>query len=226
MTIDGYTQPGAHPNTLAVGNDAALRIELSGALAGEQAAGLDVRSPATIRGLVINRFDRVGISIQISEVTVAGCFVGTDPTGSVALPNRYGVSAFPEQPKVPLPLVGTVIGGLSAADRNLVSGNVYDGVSVFASSGTEFLGNYIGTNAAGDAALPNGGAGIVVNSSEKARVGGGKLARETSSPATWAPAFSSISRGRARLREISSEPARRGKHFCRTRPGSGSSARN
>ncbi|HEV8609880.1 MAG TPA: right-handed parallel beta-helix repeat-containing protein [Thermoanaerobaculia bacterium] len=176
VTIDGYTQPGAHPNTLAVGNDATLRIELSGALAGEQVAGLDVRSPATIRGLVINRFDRVGISIRSSEVTVVGCFVGTDPTGSAALPNRYGISAFPEDPKVVLPLVGIVIGGRSAEDRNLVSGNVFDGVSVFASSGTEFLGNYIGTNAAGDAALPNGGAGIVVNSSEKARVGGGEAA--------------------------------------------------
>jgi hypothetical protein len=176
VTIDGYTQPGAHPNTLAVGNDATLRIELSGALAGEQVAGLDVRSPATIRGLVINRFDRVGISIRSSEVTVVGCFVGTDPTGSAALPNRYGISAFPEDPKVVLPLVGIVIGGRSAEDRNLVSGNVFDGVSVFASFGTEFLGNYIGTNAAGDAALPNGGAGIVVNSSEKARVGGGEAA--------------------------------------------------
>jgi hypothetical protein len=173
VTIDGYTQPGARPNTLAVGNDAALRIELNGALAGEHVAGLDVRSPATIRGLVINRFDRVGISIRSSDVKVGGCFVGTDPTGSAALPNRYGISAFPEDPKVVLPLLGIVIGGPSAADRNLVSGNVFDGVSVFASSGTAFLGNYIGTNAAGDAALPNGGAGIVVNSSERARVGGG-----------------------------------------------------
>jgi hypothetical protein len=31
LTINGYTQPGAHPNAKAVGNDAALKVELSGA---------------------------------------------------------------------------------------------------------------------------------------------------------------------------------------------------
>ena len=31
VTINGYTQTGAHPNTRAVGNDALLKIELSGA---------------------------------------------------------------------------------------------------------------------------------------------------------------------------------------------------
>ena len=31
VIIDGYSQPGARPNTLAVGNNAVLKIELSGA---------------------------------------------------------------------------------------------------------------------------------------------------------------------------------------------------
>jgi CSLREA domain-containing protein len=31
VTINGYTQPGARPNARAVGNDAALKVELSGA---------------------------------------------------------------------------------------------------------------------------------------------------------------------------------------------------
>src|SRR5882672_2436848 len=34
VTIDGYTQPGAHANTLAVGNDAVVLIELDGSSAG------------------------------------------------------------------------------------------------------------------------------------------------------------------------------------------------
>ena len=33
LTIDGYTQPGATPNSLAVGNNAVLLIELNGAQA-------------------------------------------------------------------------------------------------------------------------------------------------------------------------------------------------
>src|SRR4051794_1936665 len=34
VTLDGYTQSGASPNTLAVGNNAVLRIELDGSQAG------------------------------------------------------------------------------------------------------------------------------------------------------------------------------------------------
>jgi hypothetical protein len=34
VTIDGYTQPGASPNTLAIGDNAVLLVELNGALAG------------------------------------------------------------------------------------------------------------------------------------------------------------------------------------------------
>jgi predicted outer membrane repeat protein len=36
VTIDGYTQPGASPNTLAVGDDAVILIELDGTNAGER----------------------------------------------------------------------------------------------------------------------------------------------------------------------------------------------
>src|SRR4051812_8214029 len=40
VTIDGYSQPGASPNTLASGDDAALQIEINGASAGG-ATGLE-----------------------------------------------------------------------------------------------------------------------------------------------------------------------------------------
>ncbi len=40
VTIDGYTQPGASENTLAIGNDAVLLIELNGTNAGAFTTGL------------------------------------------------------------------------------------------------------------------------------------------------------------------------------------------
>ena len=43
VTIDGYTQPGSSPNTLAAGDDAVLNIQLSGPGA-EGGVGLDVAS--------------------------------------------------------------------------------------------------------------------------------------------------------------------------------------
>jgi hypothetical protein len=42
VSIDGYTQPGASPNTKAVGNDAALKIQLAGSSAGSGADGLRI----------------------------------------------------------------------------------------------------------------------------------------------------------------------------------------
>src|SRR5215211_4525142 len=43
VIIDGYSQPGASANTLAVGNDAVLKIELNGATA-EATEGLGLRT--------------------------------------------------------------------------------------------------------------------------------------------------------------------------------------
>src|SRR5829696_7887106 len=53
VSIDGYSQPGAQPNQKAVGSDAVLKIELSGAEA-MGAEGLEIgASNSTVKGLVI-----------------------------------------------------------------------------------------------------------------------------------------------------------------------------
>ncbi len=75
VTIDGYTQgdatattsDDAKENTLAEGNNAVLKIQLSGTKAGAFADGLRIRaSNSTIKGLVINRFTAYGIELQNS----------------------------------------------------------------------------------------------------------------------------------------------------------------
>ena len=58
VTIDGYTQTGSSVNTLSVGDNAVLTIELNGTGAGS-VDGLTLgagSAGSTIRGLVINRF--------------------------------------------------------------------------------------------------------------------------------------------------------------------------
>ena len=49
VTIDGYTQPGASENTLAVGNDTVLLIELDGTNAGASPIGLNISSDGECR---------------------------------------------------------------------------------------------------------------------------------------------------------------------------------
>ena len=96
VIIDGYTQPGASPNTNpltlgpgALGSNAVILIELSGSggAAGAPGLGLNISAGnSTVRGLAINRFARSGINLEPADGNIIeGNFLGTDPTGTVDL---------------------------------------------------------------------------------------------------------------------------------------------
>lgn len=153
VVIDGYTQPGASANTLAAGNDATLLIELDGSrVAFGSGIGLHFggANGSVVQGLVINRFT-TGIEFSDTKattgVTIAGNFIGTDATGSVARPNNFGIRLRP---------LGTAntIGGTTPAARNLISGNVFDGLMLL-SGGNTVQGNFFGTDKTGTVALRN-----------------------------------------------------------------------
>ena len=177
-TIDGYSQPGSSPNTLLVGSDAVLRIELRGMPFGRPAFGLTLQSSANlVRGLVMNGFAEIGagaISVQHgSDNVVTGCFLGTDATGSSAIPNEFGVVVSGEYLLPPAtPPLGTRIGGTTPGERNVISGNASVGISIFVTGGgNAVVGNYIGTNADGGVAVGNG-TGLGVTVSGGTRIGG------------------------------------------------------
>ena len=142
VVIDGYTQPGSSPNNLAVGDDAVLEIELDGSAAGVDATGLTLQgSDSVVRGLVINRFTDYGIDVQDNITTIAGNFIGTDPTGTVARGN--GLDG--------ILLTGSAdkIGSPSPADRNILSANSI-GLQVVDPAQEDLIqGNYIGVDATG-----------------------------------------------------------------------------
>jgi titin len=111
---------------------------------------------------------------------VEGNFIGTDATGTAALPNLVGVSLFGSN---------TLLGGTTPLTRNVISGNTADGIEIigFGSNNNRVTGDYIGTNAAGTQALPNGGSGVSVAGGATGNVIGG----------TSAPAGNLISSNRA-----------------------------
>ena len=158
VIIDGYTQPGASPNTLATGSDAVLLIELNGASAGAGANGLTIASAGggtTVRGLVINRFTGSGININGSSGNVvAGNFIGTNAAGTAALANNFGIIIAGGAPNNRVGTNGDGIG--DAAERNIISGNstgiIIDSAGT---SGNVVAGNYVGTNASATAAVAN-----------------------------------------------------------------------
>jgi len=181
VTIDGYTQPGSSANTLPIGNDAVLTIEIDGTAAGGFVNGLRVQGTnATVRGLVINRFALSGILIASGYGHhVGGCFLGTDPTGTIGRANQTGLTidltGLASAPTAAsLPSVA-LIGGLGVADRNLLSGNSSLGLAVgFGTTNCVIQNNYIGTDASGEVALPNQGGGLALESIDTF-VGGGNL---------------------------------------------------
>ncbi|MFO0942827.1 MAG: hypothetical protein U0930_18985 [Pirellulales bacterium] len=80
LDIDGYTRPGSTRNTLPNGNDAALKIEIDGSLAGTSHGLIVTAGSSQFRGLVINQFARDIIRLEgLGGNTVEGSFIGVDP---------------------------------------------------------------------------------------------------------------------------------------------------
>ncbi len=165
VTIDGYTQSGASPNTLAQeGTNAVLKIQLRGALAPQAGLFIDA-SDSVVRGLVINRLAGAGILIRGTGNRVEGNFTGTDTTGTQDLGNRgAGVDMFSEAGN-------NVIGGSAPAARNLISGNDVNGVNL-RGSGNKVEGNLIGTQKDGTSTLGNFQDGVFILAASNNTVGG------------------------------------------------------
>jgi hypothetical protein len=165
LEIDGYSQPGASPNTATDGMNAGVRIVIE-ALATSGAA-IEVAATADIRGLAIMKAGGAAIHIRqwAPETRVRGNYIGTEVTGTAAGNRGGGIIADGDF---------CVIGGSDPADRNLISANRAFGVR---STGPRnvVIGNLIGTDKAGLPLLGNE-VGVVVTASQT-RVGdpGGAL---------------------------------------------------
>ncbi len=156
VTIDGYTQPGASPNTLADADNAVLLIEISGANAGVNSLFIVAGgSGSTIRGLVINRFgsnDGINLNSGASNCVIEGNFIGTDPTGMIARPITGGQGIRSSGGS------GNRFGGVLPGQRNIISGNSLNGLEI-SDDDDVIQGNFIGVDATGANALPNATAG-------------------------------------------------------------------
>jgi IPT/TIG domain/Right handed beta helix region/S-layer homology domain len=173
VTVNGYSQPGASPNTNPPnqGSNAVILIEVSGQNLGFGSNAFIVTAPVTIRGLAINRGFNAGIQVGAggNGTIIAGNFIGTDPTGtSLPGPESYGVHISGAS--------GVIVGGTAPADRNVIAGN--GGANILMGDvpapNTVIQGNLIGLNAAGNAALPAGSpyGGIYVRLGTGIQIGG------------------------------------------------------
>ncbi len=159
VTITGVTQPGYAGLPI---------IELNGSNAGANVSGLTITAGSSwVQGLVINRFNVAGILLLTGgNNQVNNNFLGTDVSGTAALGNYCGVV-------IDFNSSNNLIGGPGMA--NLISGNTAFGVQLggsFSASSNLVQGNYIGTNAAGTAAVSNSSGIYVLSGSNNNTIGG------------------------------------------------------
>jgi hypothetical protein len=148
-------------NNAIRGNYIGTKVDGSEALA--NGAGIKIASGTgnTIGGLAAGEGNVIsgnafGVDLGGSTNTlIAGNRIGTDAAGSAVIANGSGIQLSGTE-------TGLVIGGTTAAARNVISGNDYGIVLAGGSGGTMVLGNFIGSDATGALALGNG-SGIVVN---------------------------------------------------------------
>lgn len=143
----------------------------SGNLIGGQRAGAALAAP----GNLISGNKLAGIVIDGSASnTIQGNFIGADASGERALANALdGVDLVDGA-------ANNVVGGTANGDGNVISGNQRNGVDIDGSGASQnrIQGNYIGTNAAGNAALANS-EGVVVSQGASDNMIGGQLAGAT-----------------------------------------------
>jgi parallel beta-helix repeat protein len=158
-TIDGTTQRDFGTTPIIV---------LDGTQAGTGVSGLSISAGgSTVRGLVIQQFDVNGIHVTASGGnTIVGNYIGTDVTGLLDRGNAaHGIH-------IDSDTGANTIGGVTEAERNLISGNGANGIFLQTSSANTIWGNYIGSDKNGVPNLGNGGDGILTDAGDDNTIGG------------------------------------------------------
>ncbi len=118
--------------------------------------------------LILARDDAGSRGIRLTDfvvdATIQANTIGLDSTGNIGLGGLTGI-------EINSPVVGTLVGGDSAAKRNVISDQSRAGIETFGST-TTISGNYIGTDKDGLFAIRNGLAGVILAGGANQRVGG------------------------------------------------------
>jgi len=149
-------------------SDNVIAVDVRGAAATNNTIG----GVGNLGNVISNSNFGVAISQGASSNKVFGNKIGTNAAGTSAIPNGNGV--------VMEGATGNQVGGETAGQGNLISGNTTTGVLInLSSSNNTITGNKIGTNASGTEAIANA-LGVAIgasnnNSIGSIKAGGGNL---------------------------------------------------
>ncbi|MBL8140554.1 MAG: CSLREA domain-containing protein [Acidobacteria bacterium] len=151
IDIDATTQPGFVETPL---------IKVVGTGAVDSLGFVITGANSSLRGLIIVGFPRTGVQVDADGVVVAGNYIGVTESGAAqgnGVPFGTGGVVVGLGGNYP----NTIIGGTTASDRNVISGNAY-GVELLCVSNVRVQGNYIGLDPTGALARPNLTSGVLV----------------------------------------------------------------
>jgi hypothetical protein len=163
MVIDGSTQPGFTGKPLIVVDGSQIIPETF-----TSNSGLLIYSSSNqVKNISFQGFNWNGLTLEYADATnntIAGCWLGVDPTGTNPAPNAYQGILIANGASE------NIIGG-----TNVLSGNSQYGIFITDANttGNVVLGNFIGTAAGGTNALPNGDSGVFIGNGASGNTIGG-----------------------------------------------------
>ncbi|MCB8877315.1 Hint domain-containing protein [Acidisoma silvae] len=176
VTIDATSAPGA-----TAGGAPIVGIDFNGNSGLTFASG---SNGSSLLGVSVGGAAGNGITIESSDVTIAGDYVGLSTSGTVLANSGDGIN-------IAATSSGNTIGSnptaASGVVSNVISGNGGNGVQINGSSDNTLVNNYIGTDPTGSTAIANGENGILITNGATNNLIGGTAYTDTSTGAVNDP---------------------------------------
>lgn len=153
VDIDGTTAPGYSSAPV-------VEVDFNGKKGLQFEAGA---SSSELQALTLVDAGGAAVALKgVAGMEIVGNYIGVSLSGALVGNKGDGIELVSSS--------NVLIGGDTAAERNIVSGNRKNGVKLTGSSNNSILGNYIGTNVAGTADFGNGQNGILLMGSSSNNV--------------------------------------------------------
>jgi hypothetical protein len=178
---------GTNASGTATASNGGAGIGIFSGVGGAPASGNTIGGTTTQDRNLISGNNSNGIAITAqnggtaSNNIISGNYVGTDASGGGAIANtgdgiliNNAVGTGVMANNTIGGTTGTTPGGTCTGACNLISGNTANGAGLWHGgvTGTVFSGNFVGANASGTSAIPNGNIGLEINETANNTAGG------------------------------------------------------